>query len=247
MKKEIYSFKFRFVALVVLLAFTAMSCSLLGPEEPEEPDATPVKPKKPLPPTMFYLTTENEISQVDMGRTGFAVNGGSSEDLLTIAEELQDGRIAVRFIDTQQNSTISLYFSNLAASFPSTIAMKLGVVDITGTFGSYHDETETFLLTLFVNDKTETLEGLVLNKNVLTMYQDEPSYSPSLNARIRDYLIAMAVWVPIYQRIMKETSAQDGPNASLGLIPGIQYSFFDDIWDGICTVGEFIADVGEKS
>jgi hypothetical protein len=201
MKKEINSFNFRFVAFVVLLAFTAMSCSLLGLEEPEEsPDDPPVKP---LPPTMFYLTADNEISEVDTGRMGFAVNEGSSYDLFDIAEELQDGRIAVHFIITK-NETVSLYFSNLTASFPSEITMDL---NMTGTFNAYDKKTQTFSLILSLGGLTAPpLEGLDLNKGGLTMYQDEPLYSPSLNARIRDYLIAKAVWKVVYLRIYGELS-----------------------------------------
>jgi hypothetical protein len=223
MKKEIYSFKFRFVAFIALLSFTTMSCSLLNapePKEQEEPEKPPAKPKNPSLPTMFYLTENYEVSPNDTNRTGFFESGEPDlASFLTIAEELPDQRIAVRFMNVAKSQTISLYFSSLTASFPNTIVMNMGAsAEMTGTFGSYNENTETFSLTLSLGEQSESVEGLVMNKSVLTMYQDDPQYTPSQNARIRDYLVALAVWVPI-QQWFAEMLAQSSVSASRGFIP----------------------------
>jgi hypothetical protein len=264
MKKEIYSFKFRFVAFVVLLAFTAMSCSLLNSGEPEGkekeyPDPTPpTKQKDPSMPTTFYLTETYELSETDTGRTGFFVGDEASlRDFLTVAEDLGDQRIAVRFINAAKNQTISLYFPSISATFPNKIIMDMGPeLKIEGTFGPYAGITETFSLTLAPlreGGESGLMEDLVLNKNVFTLYQNDEMYTSSQNTRIRAYLIALAVWVPIQQRfaeMLSQSSQSFGANMSRGLIPEIQYSWswgwVDDLVDGAKNFIGAIVDFGKN-
>jgi hypothetical protein len=152
---------------------------------------------------------------------------------MAVAEEQEDGDTAVRFLDGGNGMAASMYFSGGAApAFPSGFVLNRENEDtITGTFSPYNEDAETFSLTLEYEGETQTFDGLVLNKNIFSVYQNDDSLTPGQNTRVRNYVIAVGLWTAIMLQFEEEAEVVplNGISMSRNFIGGPQYAWWNPI------------------
>jgi hypothetical protein len=251
MKNQDYSIRFRLAAFVMLVAFTAVSCYI-----PTLDDTAPQSRPGPIPysgpveiytgsatPISFYLADDYQPAEEDTGITAFALDGSDElKDFMSTAEEKETGGV-VRFFDNGSGMAVSMYFSG-GSAFPNGFMLDQGEDGmVRGSFSPYNEDSQSFSLTLHSEGEDPyTFDGLVMNKHILTIYEDDSSLTPGQNARVRNYVTALSVWTAImhqFSEMMAEAeTAPDGISASSSLFAGIQYSFWGD-------VGSFFSNVGK--
>jgi hypothetical protein len=215
MKKQEVSVKIRLLALLVLIPFTATTCWLLQNPEPAPQSSSPATPQPLVPVTpgtatttpavsslTFYVGDDYQPSEEDTGKTAYLLQGKDApKDFVVTSEDLEDERGVVRFLDGENGTAVSVYFDE-GEAFPSLfIVSEEGKEErVYGAFSDYDYGTETFSLTLQSGDEKQTFEGITLNKNVLSAYQNDPSLSDKQNERTRHYVTAVGVWTALMLR-----------------------------------------------
>jgi hypothetical protein len=198
-------------------------------------------------PVGFYLSDNYQPSADDTGKTAFMMQ--DNEDFMITSEELENNDTVVRFLSSEKNGGVSIYFA-AGDPFPKGFALTGETGTVYGIFSLYDTEAETFSLTLRHGGEEHTFNGLVLNKNVLTAYQDNPELNAGQNNRMRDYVTALGVWTAITMQFGGTDAENEGaPTSSIGNFSyGINRSWFgwvDDVVDGIKGAVEDVIDYGK--
>jgi hypothetical protein len=207
MKEKSCSLKLRVWAFVTLILFTVTSCPI--PSLPE-PDAMVLVPGRigitvAHRPVSFHLADDYQPSVTETRKTAFILRDVDAAKNFVITAETEDDGTVVRFMASDTDTIVSLYFDK-AAPFPRGFAMNAGGDTAYGVFSDYK-ENETFDLTLKSNgEEPETFEGIVMNKNVLAAYQDNDDFSPEHNERMRAYVTALGVWMAVTLHFDRETA-----------------------------------------
>jgi hypothetical protein len=236
----------------VLVSFTAVSCPLSSLDAAPPPQESP--PFYPVPvtpeagqqtaiPVSFYLSDDYEPAETDTGKTAFALNGDKTlEKFLATSEEREDGAV-VRFLDGESGTFVAVRFIG-GGPFPASFTLDAeDDSTVSGVFSAYHEDTETFDLTLRYGTETYgPFEGFTLNKNVFGLYQDDENLSPGQNARVRNYITALSVWTSMTYWFNKKMAEMEAGNeyasALYGSLPaGARYYFAGGVKDFVEDVG----------
>jgi hypothetical protein len=257
MQKQKYSFKTRLLAFVILVPFTAVSCYMPAASDPGQPP-----PKRKLgtaifdgltesaTPVTFYLTDGYEPSETATGKTAFLPKGeGIPENFLITSEEL-DGGTVVRFLAGDSGMAVSVYFDE-GKTFPRGFLFneetgESHINGFRGTFSDYDEITETFSLTLRYGEEEHTFDGLVLNKNVLTAYQDDTNLTPGQNTRARNYVTVLGVWTALTLQFEEAVAESGETKAMSGIcrigtaVAGLRHSEFTVVSKDVVTRGSAV-------
>jgi hypothetical protein len=276
MKENNYSLKVRVLAFITLIPFTLVSCPLpsssavpLAPSVPSSPGSGEpiVIPNPPVTvnggtpkPVSFYLTDDYLPSETDTGKTAFILEGVEAvKDFVITAEGAEDEEkgTVVRFLAGGTGTVVSLYFDR-NVPFPRGFAMNSQGETTYGVFSDYDPASETFALTLKVGGEKQTFPNIIMNKNVLAAYTDNPDFTPGQNGRMRDYVTALGVWTALtlyIEAAMDETQVSAATGAAGSSLYGINASWiqtkgaveavgrgFQKAIDNISTIGKSVAE-----
>jgi hypothetical protein len=205
----------RLAAAFLLVSFLSMTCQT--PDSPEEKPNTgipkgwivdpPPPPEFPLKrtPVVFFLDDEYVPTAVDTGRTGLMAAGGMPDEQTLISSEDGGAEPVVRFFGASLQetgialTTASLSFANKESLFPykAQVIQRRGTEEYTANvaFSEYNWNTQTFSVTYEYG--LQTFDNLVLNKEVFGAYLFSDEVSESQNIRMRNAVVAMALWVSL--------------------------------------------------
>jgi hypothetical protein len=239
MKKTHGSLASRLAAFAVLLSFTAASCPQYSspdtapPPQKQRPlypvSVIPQSGQQPTIPVSFYLSDDYEPTETDTGKTAFALSGDKTlEKFLATSEERGNGAVA-RFLDGESGTSVAVYFTG-GEPFPASFTLDSEEGAVSGFFSAYHEETETFALTLQCGAETYgPFESFTLNKNVFGLYQDDKNLTAGKNVRIRNYITALSVWTSMTYWLNKQMTEME--DAERGLKKAME---------NICEIGAVI-------
>ncbi|MDR2468137.1 MAG: hypothetical protein LBD22_04160, partial [Spirochaetaceae bacterium] len=203
----------RLAAAFLLIAFISTTCQ--NPDNPAKPaeqkKAEEIEfPPPTLPtvtPLVFFLDDEYKPAAEDTGRTGITTVGDmplnrvvvSSEDLEAEPVVHLFGRSVPDGVTTY--TTATMFFAGKESVFPYKCRVvqrqeqRTEEYTASAAFSAYDDATETF--SVDYENGSRVFNNLVLNKEVFGAYQFSNKVSESENIRMRNAVVAMALWTAL--------------------------------------------------
>jgi hypothetical protein len=212
----------RLAAAFLLVSFLSMTCQT--PDSPEEkpnqgiPKGWVFEPRLDLPPkqvhplitrtpAVFFLDDEYLPVTKYTERTGLTALGALPYEQTLITSEDGGAEPVVRFFGASFHgrelafTTVSLSFADKESLFPykAQVIQRRGTEEYTAnmTFSAYDPDIQTFSLVYENEGRQETLTSIVLNNGVFNTYQFRAELSESENIRMRNALVAMALWTAL--------------------------------------------------
>jgi formylglycine-generating enzyme len=192
----------KIVASILLVIFTFTSCHVAG-----TPNREPVTPPyyNPVPGDVKFVFLDKSYKETDtdVGILAMVVeNNEYTKDIMLIAEirdnDVSNNAVRVRVLNTENNSLASFHYDR-GMSFPDSMIINTGEEDIEGSFDFYDSSTETYSVTFFDNNtgESETIQDILLNKNMFSLYAVNASWTETQNLRLQTMCTTLAVWISL--------------------------------------------------
>jgi hypothetical protein len=158
-------------------------------------------PPLPAKPAVFFLDKNYQPTTEDTGRTGItALTVAEVPSVLVSSEysEYTGAEPVVRFFSRSTGETVALTFASGDSLFPyncQVTRQNEAPFTTNAAFSAYNSTTETFSLTR--EDGAEPFEDIALNKEIFTAYQPTSEVSESQNIRMRNAVVAIALWAAL--------------------------------------------------
>ncbi|MCL2293296.1 MAG: hypothetical protein FWC36_00280 [Spirochaetes bacterium] len=188
----------RIIALVVLIAFVAVSCNpFFGTDSSgglgdETIFGTGLLTPGVGTPRFAYLDSSGNLVNHDTGTTLLVVEGNRYAEGVWVKAD-NAGRVSLIYDDI----LITMFF-NQGSNFPSSMIFRKGLETINGYFSAYNPDTQTFSIIFEQDGEFDSITGIVMNRALLSLYADDPALSPSQNQRLRNMTIALSIYMSLF-------------------------------------------------
>jgi len=197
----------RSTALVLLVAFTFISCS--GPAGGEKPGEAPVviTPGEGNP-RYVYLDNDGNVAEEDTyGRTGLFVEDNKNAEGVLIVSDKVSSEDRVSVYNQNNNSTVSMFFKS-GSNFPYYMIIKQNEEIYYAHLTYYRTATSTYDIIFEKDGDYSPVTNLVLNQDIFTVYEDDPELTDSQNLRLRNITIALGLWGSLYNALDEPEAVQ---------------------------------------
>ena len=153
----------------------------------------------------FFLDSGLNPTTEVTDTTAFAYEVSGQKVLITSSDKPAGS--SVRFILPDSNIGIQTNFAQ-DSPFPYGFSVvQDGAVIATADMSPYDYEAQRFSMTIHDGEGPQVFEQIILSKNALSAYQDDPGISLSENIRNRNILAAMALWSAIDGQFPDDSTA----------------------------------------
>jgi hypothetical protein len=218
------------VILIFTVSFMFFSCPII--EEPPPPPKGP-SPLTPGVGTPSYFFLDSDGNYIDNegagpGRTGLIVEGNQFTEGVLVYSDDTDMEDRVAFVN--EDSIVSMFFRK-GSNFPHRMTINDGSDTYYAYVSPYDTGNYTYNITFINNGLYEMMDHVVLNKNVFSLYENDPELSISQNRRMANMIVAMGVWGSLYATF---DSQLNGPGIVIGR--GILGDFFRGVAKVFTTI-----------
>jgi hypothetical protein len=221
----------RFIALVLLVTFTFVSCtnSFLPYTGSGIDKPTVIITPGEGNPCYVYIDSDGKITEDDQGRTAlFVENNKNAKGVLIVSDKVEsENRVS---ISNQNNNSIVSMFFKPGSNFPYQMVINQDNDIYYAYLSSYNSVNSTYDIVFEKDGEYESMLNLVLNMNVFSAYNNDPSLDSSQNLRLRNITIALGLWGSLYSSFDDQDTS---PRAARG--------FFSSLVKGIKAVFKAVA------
>jgi hypothetical protein len=197
--KRNYGVFSRFTALALLVSVSFMSCPTpLIPPTPEPKSPPIVITPGEGTPKYVYLDSDGNAIETETGnsgKTGYYVENNKNAEGVGIFSD--DTGIEDRVTFIYEELVITMFF-NKNSNFPHRMAITYDGDDFSAILSPYNEDEQTYNIAFWQNNTYDIATGLVLNKQIFSLYEDDPELTDSQNRRMANLVIAMGLWASLY-------------------------------------------------
>jgi hypothetical protein len=209
MKRNLFVY---FSAIITFIVFTFTSCySPFVSYLPKEAAVYQLEIGKGTP---YYVYLDSNYSIIDKpigindrdpGKTAILVDDNKlAEGIMAFAETTQDGA-TVRLINKNNNSTIYMFFEQ-GKNFPTSFIIETQGERFNAFLSNYDTQKECYSIAFEKDGEFVTQDNVIMNKNILTIYNDDLKLNKDQNTRIRNIYTALGVYASLYNEFSNEDS-----------------------------------------
>ncbi|MDR2509976.1 MAG: hypothetical protein LBC77_04950 [Spirochaetaceae bacterium] len=192
----------RALAIVTASLYLFVSCSVQGVEPVSKGGPEKVTGK----PVFFFLDENYEPSFEDSGKLGFMVQENeSAEGFLMVSEELDDYN-AVRFFFEDTGVQANMYFEKSKA-YPYRLIMDDNGVVSYINFSNLED-SQFYSISIEQGVESTVLEGLFINRDIFSAYQDDCDFNASQNLRARNIIVSLGMFLSVCTYLTDEAETE---------------------------------------
>jgi len=189
----------RFTALILLVTVFFMSCPISNPEpEPiQKPNTVVIKPGEGNPMYVFLDSDGNAIKTEigNSGRTGYYVKNNKNAEGVRIFSD--DTGIEDRVTFTYEELIVTMFF-NKNSNFPHRMAISYDKDNFSAILSPYDEDEQTYNIAFNQYGSYDIVTGLILNKQVFSLYKNDPELTDSQNKRMANLVVGMGLWTSLY-------------------------------------------------
>jgi len=184
----------RFTALVLLVTVFFMSCPVNSEQGSHPIVITPGEGD----PKYVFLDSDGKAIETETGNSGRTVyyveNNKNAEGVRIFSD---DTGIEDRVTFTYEELIVTMFF-NKSSDFPNRMAISYDGDDFSAILSPYDEDDQTYNIAFYQYGFYDIATGLILNKQIFSLYEDNPEFTDSQNRRMANLVVGMGLWVSLY-------------------------------------------------